>query len=301
VEKIKILAPAKINLILEVTGKRSDGYHDICSLVEKVNLTDEIEILKHEKHSIQFAGPWVIPEENTVKKTIDKLSQLFPDRAERYPLKIVITKHIPPGSGLGGASSDAAAILTACNKLWQLGLGQNDLINIGSTIGSDVPLFLTEGPCIIEGRGEIVHPAGTFPSLTFHLFVPEFQVSTKLIYDNLPSRLLSDLTSAHLRIKIFVSLWKENNIKQMEKFLFNKLEEVTRRIYPEVDRAIECLGDWCGKRFILSGSGGGIYALGTMDRVLLDRKPEIIRHWRHYKLESYYTCLQKEEEQHGNY
>ncbi|MGC8805487.1 MAG: 4-(cytidine 5'-diphospho)-2-C-methyl-D-erythritol kinase, partial [Candidatus Ratteibacteria bacterium] len=251
-EKIKVLAPAKINLFLEVTGKRPDGYHNICSLVEKVNLTDEIEILKHKKHSIQFSGPWSIPEENTVKKTIDQLSQLFPDRAKKYPLKIVITKHIPPGSGLGGASSDAAAILKGCNQLWQLQLQQNDLINIGSKIGSDVPLFLTEGPCIIEGKGEIIHPAGNLPPLSFHLFVPEFQVSTKLIYDHLSSELLGDLTSAHLRIKIFVSSWKEGDIKQMEKFLFNKLEEVTRKIYPEIDTAIRCLEDWSGKRFILT-------------------------------------------------
>ncbi|HOJ30777.1 MAG TPA: 4-(cytidine 5'-diphospho)-2-C-methyl-D-erythritol kinase [bacterium] len=299
-EKIRILAPAKINLFLEVTGKRTDGYHNLCSLVEKVNLTDEVEICLDEKHRVEFSGIWQIPKENTVTKTVHELSMLFPDIVKKNPVKIVIKKCIPPGSGLGGASSDAAAVLKGCNELWKLGLDQDKLIKIGSKIGSDVPLFLKEGPCIIEGRGEIVHTTGMLPSLFFHLFVPEFQVSTKLIYDNLSSDLLTDLTSARSRIKIFVSLWKENNKKQMEKFLFNKLEEVTRRIYPEIDRAIRRLEALSGKRFVLTGSGGGIYALGKMDQLLLDRIPEIIRHWRYYKLESFCTCLQKEE-QHGNY
>ncbi|MCM8788806.1 MAG: 4-(cytidine 5'-diphospho)-2-C-methyl-D-erythritol kinase, partial [Candidatus Omnitrophica bacterium] len=178
-EKLITLAPAKINLFLEITGKRPDGYHNICSLVEKIDLVDQIEIFPSEQTSVEFSGQWRIPEENTVTRALKELSLLFPDAVRKKPLKIVVNKSIPPGSGLGGASSDAASILKTCNRLWNIGLDEKKLGEIGIRIGSDVPLFLHQGPCIIEGRGDVVYPIKNLPSLMFDLFVPEFQISTK--------------------------------------------------------------------------------------------------------------------------
>ena len=299
-EKLKVLAPAKINLFLEITGKRQDGYHNICSLVEKINILDEIEIFPYEKNCVEFRGQWKIPEENTVIKTLNELVSRFPHLKKANPLKIVVNKRIPPGSGLGGASSDAAIVLKTCNLIWKLNLDEKDLVRIAACIGSDVPLFLYDGPCIIEGRGDIVHPLKDLPSLKFDLFVPGSQISTKTVYENVTEDHLSDLTQARSRIKIFVSAWRDNNTEKMEKILFNRLEEVTLRLNRNIAWAKNVLEASSGRKFVLTGSGGGIYAIGKKDEGIPADLPEIIRHWRHYKTESYRECAQKEE-QHGNY
>ncbi|MCM8758582.1 MAG: 4-(cytidine 5'-diphospho)-2-C-methyl-D-erythritol kinase [Candidatus Omnitrophica bacterium] len=296
-EKIKIRAPAKLNLYLEVIGKRKDGYHNICSIVEKVNLFDQIEITPSESNLVEFHGPWKIPEVNTVSKTIKILSLLFPE-TRKNPVKITVRKNIPPGSGLGGASSDAAAVLKAYNSILKLGLSTQQLIKIGEKIGSDVPAFIYDVPCVIEGRGEIVHPLENLPSLFFDLFVPDVEISTKSVYENLTPAQLFDLTQARLRIKIFLSVWKDMRIDELEKLLFNRLEEVTLNLNKKIAEGKKIIEEVAGKRFVLTGSGGGIYAIGNKTK--LDELPEVIRDWRHYKIESYRKTTQKEE-QHGNY
>lgn len=299
-EKVKILAPAKINLFLEVTGKRPDGYHNICSLVEKINLFDEIEVSRSEKIEIQFSSPWKMPEENSVTKTINELSKLYPSAINLHPVRIKIKKNIPPGSGLGGASSDAAGVLKGCNKILNLGMDESQLFEVGSNIGSDVPLFLKDGPCIIEGKGEIVNVIENLPEISFFLFVPDFCVSTKKIYEHITENMLSDLTSARSRIKIFLSLWRAGEIKKMEKLLFNKLEEVTLRIYKEIQEVKNRLEELIEKRFVLTGSGGGVYAIAKKNESFSVEAPEIVRKWKMYKLQSYRGIPQKEE-QHGDY
>lgn len=296
-EKIRIKAPAKVNLYLEITGKRQDGYHNIISLVEKINLCDEIEISPFEKNCVEFQGPWKIPEVNTVTKTIETLAMLFPEIKKR-PVRVTIRKNIPPGSGLGGASSDAASILKACNKIWKIKFSMNEAVKIGSGIGSDIPLFLYEGPCIIEGRGEIVQVLEGLPLLFFNILVPGFQVSTKSVYENVTEAEISDLTQARSRIKILLSLWRKNEMEELEKLLFNRLEEVTLKISAEIARGKRILEGMTGKRFVLTGSGGGVYAIGNTD--IRNELPDAIRDWRHYKTKSYRKETEKEE-QHGNY
>ncbi|MCX7705512.1 MAG: 4-(cytidine 5'-diphospho)-2-C-methyl-D-erythritol kinase [bacterium] len=295
-EKIRIKAPAKINLYLEIIGKRKDGYHNICSLVEKVDICDEIEISFFERNCIEFQGPWKIPRVNTVSKTIQKISSLFPE-IRKQPVKITVNKNIPPGSGLGGASSDAAGVLKACNKIWKLNLSVEDLVKIGATIGSDVPLFLFDNPCIIEGKGEVVYPLDKLPSLSFNLFIPGIQVSTKSIYKKVKMSKFPDLTQTRSGIKIFVNYWRKKEIDRLGKMLFNRLEEVTLKLYNEIALGKKILEEISGKRFILTGSGGGIYAIGGDFRVQL---PEIIRDWLYFNVKSYRKRDQKEE-QHGNY
>lgn len=299
-EKLTALAPAKINLFLEITGKRKDGYHNICSLIEKINLFDIVEVFPSEKNIVEFRGPWHIPEENTVSKTINELCCLFSERVKKDPLKIVIHKNIPPGSGLGGASSDAAAVLKICNTTWKLNLNEKSMMSIAGSIGSDVPLFLKDGPCIIEGKGEIVQPVDNLPPLCFELFVSEIQVSTKMVYENVSETRFSDLTQARSSIKIFLSLWKQNNVKKMEELLFNRLEEVTLKLNKEIRMFKKYLESGSGKSFVLTGSGGALYSVVKEDEHIMIKLPETIRQWRHYELKSYSGCLQKEE-QHGNY
>ena len=299
-KKLTILTPAKINLFLEITGKRKDGYHDICSLIEKINLFDTIEFFPSDKNKVEFTGQWQIPEENTVSKTIENLCCLFPDISNAYPLRIVVHKNIPPGSGLGGASSDAAAVLKTCNLVWKLNLDEDSMRNIAIKIGSDVPLFLKDGPCIIEGKGEIVRYIERLPHLFFEVFVPDIQISTRMVYENVSEKQISDLTQAHSSIKIFLSAWKQNDIEKMEKLLFNRLEEVTLGINKEIGQFKNWLESELGKCFMLTGSGGGLYAIGKHNEQTTLKLPVITRQWKHYSVESYSGWPQKEE-QHGNY
>lgn len=298
-EKIKIKAPAKLNLYLEIIEKRPDGYHNICSIVEKIDIFDEIEIVPSKRNCIKFLGPWKIPEVNTVSKTIQILSILFTE-IKKNPVKITVKKNIPPGSGLGGASSDAASVLIACNSFWKLGLSIRKLIEIAAEIGSDVPVFLYDNPCIIEGKGEIVYPLKNLPPLSFDLFVPGMQISTKSVYEKVTMTQLSDLTQARSRIKIFLCAWKESKIDKLEKLLFNRLEEVTLNLNKKIALGKRILEEISGRRFILTGSGGGLYAIGNLPEIEMGKLPKIMWDWQHYKAKSYRETKQKEE-QHGNY
>ncbi len=297
-EKLKILAPAKINLILEITGKRQDGFHNICSLVEKINLFDEIEISYDDENCVMFTGEWEIPRQNTITKLIETLTKLFPDRTKDKFLRITVHKKIPPGSGLGGASSDAAAVLKACNFIWDLELNEKELLKIAASIGSDVPLFLCDSTCIIEGRGEIVYPVENMPVINFLLFVPDFQISTKNIYQKVSCRQFVDLTSARSRIKIFLDLWRNFEIEKMQKALYNRLEEVVLAAFPDLAKALETLEKTSGKRFVLTGSGGGVYAIEKSQEVRFE-VPQVVRNWLFFKTGSFRTTMEKEE-QHGN-
>ncbi len=298
-ENLIIPAPAKINLFLDVGNKRKDGYHNICSLVEKINLCDNVEVFPSEKITVEFTGPWSIPRENTVSKTIKHLCYLFPEISKKQPLKFVIHKNIPPGSGLGGASSDAAAVLKLCNNIWNLALDEKTMLDIAEKIGSDVPLFLKDGPCVIESKGEIVHPVNDMPPIFFELFVPEkIQVSTKMVYENISGKEFSDLTQAYLNIKIFISMWKQNNIKEMQKRCFNRLEQVSLGLNKEIGQFKNYLESESGKHFMLTGSGGGLYAIIEEKADCIFKRSTISQSWRCYLVKSYGP--QKEEE-HGNH
>ena len=178
---VRLLAYAKLNLDLHIVGRRPDGFHNLVSTVQTIDLADEI--------TIRLAG-------GDVSVRNDALSDEGPDLAERAVrallsrkgvtcgVSIDVCKRIPIGGGLGGGSSDAAAVLLAMNRLLDPVLSSTVLARVGATLGSDVPLFLQGGLLRMEGRGERITALGNPRSETFVVLCPPLQCDTAMVYAN---------------------------------------------------------------------------------------------------------------------
>ncbi|HBM77332.1 MAG TPA: 4-(cytidine 5'-diphospho)-2-C-methyl-D-erythritol kinase [Verrucomicrobiales bacterium] len=171
-----VFAPAKLNLSLQILGRREDGFHELETLMVPVaGLYDLIEINRAEAFELETGSAEVGPvEDNLVTKAL----RLFEKRTGlTCPYQIKLEKHIPSGAGLGGGSSDAAAILRALNELEKTALGSVDLEEMAALLGSDVPFFLRDSPCWCRGRGEILEET-SLPAQEVVLLKPAFAVNT---------------------------------------------------------------------------------------------------------------------------
>jgi 4-diphosphocytidyl-2-C-methyl-D-erythritol kinase len=182
------IAPAKINLTLEVLKKRADGFHDIRSIVQTVNFNDKIKIAASPHLEIKCS----LPEWSLNKSLINKAINLLKNSAAGNQGAIIeIEKHIPLSSGLGGDSSDTAAVLRGLNLLWNLKLSQRDLLAYGAQLGSDVSLFLYGGTMLMEGKGEIIRPLKPMPHMSVVLLMPPIkrpENKTQQMYAQLSAR-----------------------------------------------------------------------------------------------------------------
>ncbi len=207
-------APAKVNLSLLVKDKRRDGYHNIETLMAKVTLYDELlfEIAKEEGIELVCNGLWSPPGRDNL---VYKACRLFYDSIKTEPrIKLTLTKNIPAGSGLGGASSDAATVLLALNKLHNQSLNNNELHKLAEKLGSDVSFFLNGPMAICSGRGEKVERIDkTFPFTTI-LVLSEINVSTKRVYENFKAD-LKLFNSLHQQIKSCIPKGRIDLIQKM--------------------------------------------------------------------------------------
>jgi 4-diphosphocytidyl-2-C-methyl-D-erythritol kinase len=166
---LTLLAPAKINLTLQVLGKRPDGFHEIRSVIQTINLGDSLRFRSSGKLQFSCDNPDFVPEESLVSRAAALLQQIsgFSKGAT-----IEISKRIPLASGLGGDSSDAVAMLLGLNMLWRLGLSLPELVELAPRLGSDVAFFLYGGTALAEGRGEKVTPLPSLPQRWVVLVIP---------------------------------------------------------------------------------------------------------------------------------
>jgi len=167
---LTVLAPAKLNLTLEVLAKRRDGFHEIRSVIQTINLCDSLHFQLSQNIEFKSSMPDLIPEDSLVSKATSLLRQATGCSSGAI---IEITKHIPLVSGLGGDSSDAAATLRGLNKLWGLGLSRKELLELAVQLGSDVAFFLYGGTALVESRGEVVTPLSPLPHRWIVLVVPD--------------------------------------------------------------------------------------------------------------------------------
>jgi 4-diphosphocytidyl-2-C-methyl-D-erythritol kinase len=181
-------APAKLNLTLEVIKKRPDGFHEIRSVVQTTSFCDKLKFSASPKIDIQCSRPEWSAAKSLVSKAVSLLKN---STGARQGGLIEIEKRIPMSSGLGGDSSDAAAVLRGLNLLWNLKLSLRDLISYGTQLGSDVPLFLYGGTVLAEGRGEIIRPLRPMPHMTVILLFPALprpENKTQQLYSRLTPR-----------------------------------------------------------------------------------------------------------------
>jgi len=218
---LTVLAPAKINLTLEVLAERPDGFHEIRSLIQTINLCDRLRFQL--SHNIKFRcdNPELVVEESLVSKATALLQQTT---GCTKGATIEITKRIPLSSGLGGDSSDAAAILSGLNKLWQLGLSPAELFELAPRLGSDVAFFLYGGTALVEGRGEKLTPLPSLPSMWVVLMIPDvprLPGKTKQLYASLKT---NHYTNGQITENFIKALKGDKEIKSS--LLFNTFENI---------------------------------------------------------------------------
>ena len=248
-------AYAKINLGLEVKSKRVDHYHNLKTIMMKVDLYDELFF--EENGTIKLITDLQIPLEDNL---IFQAAKLLKDRYNIIKgCKITLRKHLPLGAGLAGGSSDAAATLEGLNQLWNLNLSINDLFQIGSKLGSDVPFCILKRPAILEGRGQVLNDFIDIPEMYFILVLPDFSCSTKEIFTS------HKLIPSNDRFNNLFSAIKSKNIKAIGKSLFNDLEVTVEKLLGK-----SLISD-VKKKLIESGcygaimSGSGSTVVGIID------------------------------------
>ena len=182
---LTVLAPAKLNLTLEVLAKRQDGFHEIRSLVQAINLCDTLRFRSSEGVEFKCDNSDWVAEESLVSRVVSRLQEAA---GCARGVTIEVDKRIPLVSGLGGDSSNAAAVLRGLDRLWELGLSQQELLGLAAQLGSDVAFFLYGGTALLEGRGEIVTPVSPLPHMWVVLVIPDvprLPGKTKRLYDSL--------------------------------------------------------------------------------------------------------------------
>ena len=245
---IELRAFAKINLSLEVLGKREDGFHEIESIMQSVSLSDTVTLDQTGK------GIEIVPSDPRIpkdrKNTAYKAAQLFFDRTGTGSgVRIGITKNIPIAAGLAGGSADGAAVLSGLNKLFRAGLSDDDLLALAAEVGSDVPFCLTGGTCRCRGRGELIDKLKDLEPTWFILVKPDFGVSTKWVYDNFDLVFIKENRSAG------------DHIPTTGIHLYNDLEKVVVPKYPEVAEIKKKLVHLGCLQSEMSGSGPTVFGM----------------------------------------
>ena len=248
---MQLKAYAKINLTLDILGKRKDGFHELESVMQQVDLADDIfmERLNNNKISIDCQG---IPQKkNLVFKSAFFLKNNFNINAG---VEIKITKNIPIAAGLGGGSADAAAVIKGLNKLWGLSLTTEELVDFAAKTGSDVPFSIIGGTALVKGRGEIVKKLDNFPALDLIIINPGFGVKTKDAYEGLNP---PEYGQQRKTAKLLKKLTRENIVKN----LHNDFEETVFKKYPEIEAIKNEIISNGALNAIMSGSGSSVFGV----------------------------------------
>jgi len=260
---IKIQSPAKINLFLYVTGKRKDGYHDLCTLMTKIDLCDEVKI------NFNMPGIHVacdhpgVPEDRT--NLAYKAAELFFDacekRMEQVPvngISIHIKKNIPPGGGLGGGSSNAATVLMALNEYYSQFFSREELLEMGLKLGADVPFFIFDGPALATGVGEKLKKYPGLPCFNLVLCDPGVAASTADVFKNMDFRLTS---RTKYNINTGLNVLPRGQGGDRGEKLHNDLEWSACNLYPEIVLAKKEMELLLQRDVYMSGSGSSLFAL----------------------------------------
>lgn len=299
---VKVKAYAKINLYLDVVGKRTDGYHNVQTIMQEISLADEL-IIKLRREGIRIiCNKKGVPADarNSVYRAVQLLreykNQHNPKGSKSLQsqgVEIKIIKHIPVGGGLGGGSSDAAVTLVALNKLWNLGLSVNKLEELGGKIGADVPFFIRGGTAYGWGRGDILKRLKPLVPLYVILVNPGCQVPTKWAYENLKIGLTNKQNDNIIKKYAYIQRLKKSKfslakiknltIKKLENFLYNVLTPTVIKKYPSIEKIQDELKTAGVKANLMSGSGATVFGL-VSTRKSAQRTKEVLKQKESYWL-----------------
>lgn len=259
--RLAISAPAKINLHLQVLGVRPDGYHELRTLFQSIDLADEIYASPTANGILELRvepeGAVTEAENNMVLQAAARLRKLAGVTAGA---SLELHKNIPVAAGLGGGSADAAATLILLDRLWDLDLGTRDLVHLAADLGSDVPFFLHGGFAVGVGRGEEVYPLPDLRAFDLVVVTPQLQVSTPEVFDRFAPR----LTSSGLNATVYAFATGAPGCHRGSppwEDLFNELESVVIERWPEVGRIVDALRATEPLHAAVTGSGASVFAV----------------------------------------
>ncbi|GGA51086.1 4-(cytidine 5'-diphospho)-2-C-methyl-D-erythritol kinase [Paenibacillus physcomitrellae] len=255
--KIYEKAPAKINLMLDVLHKRPDGYHEVEMVMTMVDLADRLEMSALPRDTIIIssqAGYIPLDEKNLAFQAARLIKERYNVRSGVY---IHLDKHIPVAAGLAGGSSDAAATLRGLNRLWNLGISDEELQILGAELGSDVPFCVTGGTALATGRGEVLTPLNNPPQCWVILAKLPINVSTAEVY----GKFRVDQVKKHPSAKAMIQAIDHQSFTEVCHELGNVLEDVTFQLHPEVQQLKDTMKRLGADGVLMSGSGPTVFGL----------------------------------------
>jgi 4-diphosphocytidyl-2-C-methyl-D-erythritol kinase len=253
---LKLPSFAKINWSLRILGKRRDGYHEVATVLQSISLCDELvfELREDQEIRVTCDDPAIpVDETNLIVRAGRALS-------ERHGADIKLVKRIPAKGGLGGGSSNAAVTLVALNAVWQLGLGESDLRQIGSGLGADVPFFLIGGTALATGTGTELRAIADVAKTWLLVVTPNASVSTATAYKMLNAPSLTTFESLSILASSFTEPFSGDSSQWR---LHNDFEGVIFEMEPEIRRAKLALLEAGARNALLAGSGSSVFGIFT--------------------------------------
>lgn len=259
---LAVRCPAKINWMLRVLARRADGYHELDTVFQAVDLWDTVEIRPAQALTLGCDDP-ALPTDarNLVLRAAERLRQRGRTASGAA---LYLRKAIPVGAGLGGGSSDAAGALLLCNRFWKLGLRPAELQPLAAELGADVPFFLSGGTARGTGRGDLIEPLEACESPPILLGCPPFGISTKEVFERLPPRLTP------VENGVSLSAFSPHKWPEEKDFgsLVNDLEPLVYEGWPELKNFRDALLEAGASGALLSGSGSTVYGVFPDERRL---------------------------------
>ncbi|NLB80073.1 MAG: 4-(cytidine 5'-diphospho)-2-C-methyl-D-erythritol kinase [Clostridiaceae bacterium] len=276
-------SPAKLNLTLDVVGKRQDGYHLIESVMQTVSLCDEIHLMKAKELSIQTDVSFIPDGPGNIAFRAAEL--FFKTTQKTGGVSIKIKKNIPVGAGLGGGSSNAASVLHGLNIMYDANLTKQQLEKMGLELGTDVPFFFTKGVCLATGLGQELKPINSQIKATVVIIKPNFSVSTKFAYKK-----LDKIGTQHTpNTDAMITALQSGSVNEVGANLYNAFESVISAAHPQILTIKQLLINAGAQGAQMTGSGSAVFGIFKDEKTAHSCAVCVSKKYRSVFIASFYT------------
>jgi len=274
-------APAKVNLYLKVLGKRPDGFHDIETIFEKLDLCDEISLRRRKRGIKVLCQHKGVPRNG--RNLAARAAQALLKKANRADgVEIRITKRIPVAAGLGGGSSDAASVLLGLNKLLSLGFARGELLDLAQKLGADCPFFILPGlRAIGRGKGEVLSPIRLKRKNWYVLVIPkDLRLSTRKMYQD--PRITLTKRSSNAKITLYAL--EKGDLTTVDKYSYNSFEQILRERYKEIREIKKALKSLGACATLMSGSGPCVFGITQTRKEAVEISEKLEREQKRWQI-----------------
>lgn len=272
-ESMWINAPAKINIGLDVVGKREDGYHEVKMIMQSIRLFDRLTLTRKKDPGVRLVTNLKFLPTDDNNLIVKSAKMLMKEYDLEGGLTINLEKRIPVAAGLAGGSTDAASTMIAINQMYDLNLSNSQLMKRAVKIGADIPYCIMKGTALAEGIGEKLSTIPKLPNCTILIVKPKIHVSTREVYGNL----VLDENTVHPDIDVMIEDMKNKNISSLCSHMGNILESVTISKYPEINQIKEFMTEHGALGSLMSGSGPTVFGIYTDKEAANAAKTEALK------------------------